>query len=231
MKKVAAVIDLWSSDLCDRIDVEDLRSRNPIAHKWKALYRSICLREAIFWRITDLLKQITVLAEAGHLLGARILLRSTVETLGILIYLNQKTIAVLEGNETLHSFSDKTSQLLLGSKNNATEIEAINILTILKKFEKKYPGILEIYSDLCESAHPNYDGVCHGYSFLKYNRDETIFKNRWNELYGSDIEDQALEFMKVFEEEYIEVWPKLFDRLEKWIEENDERLEAEKTDK
>ena len=63
------------------------------------MYRSIVLRELIFWRVTDLLNQMTALANAGHVLGVRILLRSTIETLGILIYLNQKTRAVLEGKE------------------------------------------------------------------------------------------------------------------------------------
>lgn len=232
MENVAKVLEVWNSSLCEKIELAALISRNPTAHKWKATYRSVVLRELTFWRVTDLLNQMVLLAESGHLLGARILLRSTIETLGILIYLNQKTEAVLEGKETFNSFSSLTSQLMLGSKNDATRINAINVThTILKKWcEKKYPGIFKIYADLCESAHPNYEGVCSGYSYVNEKDYETVFENRWVELYGENLGEQTLAFMRVFEEEYNNVWPAEFERLEKWIEKNDERLESEKSD-
>jgi hypothetical protein len=34
--------------------------------------------------------------------------------------------------------------------------------------------------------------------------------------------------MKIFEEEYNNVWSRLFENLEKWLIDNDERLEAER---
>ncbi len=104
MKNVAKVLDVWNSSLFEKIELAALISRNPTSHKWKATYRSIVLRELTFWRVTDLLNQMVLLSESDHLLGARILLRSTIETLGILIYLNQKTKAVLEGKETSGNF-------------------------------------------------------------------------------------------------------------------------------
>jgi hypothetical protein len=230
MDNVAKVLKVWNSSLVDKIELGGMFSRNATAHKWKATYRSIVLRELTFWRVVDLLNQMVVLYESGHVLGARILLRSTIETLGILIYLNQKTQAVLGGETTFNSFSEITSQLMLGSKNNRTELTAINVThTILEKWcEKKYPGIFEIYADLCESAHPNYEGVCFGYSCVNEDEYETLFENRWKELYGNSLGDLTLEFMKVFEEEYNNVWPTEFERLEKWLVENDEKLEAEK---
>lgn len=230
MDNVAKVLNVWNSSLCKKIELSGLISRNATAHKWKATYRSIVLRELTFWRVTDLLNQMVALSNAGHILGARILLRSTIETLGILIYLNQKTTAVLEGKEAFNAFSDMTTQLMLGSKNKTTQIEAINVThTILEKWcEKKYPGIFKIYADLCESAHPNYEGVCFGYSYINEKDYETIFKNRWAELYSDGIGDVTLEFMRVFEEEYNNVWPTEFEKLEKWLLDNDKRLELEK---
>jgi hypothetical protein len=231
MENVAKVVAVWKSSLCEKIELGGLFSRTPIAHKWKATYRSIVIRELTFWRVTDLLNQMVLLFDAGHLLGARILLRSTIETLGILIYLNQKTEAVLDGEETFNSFSKITSQLMLGSKNETTKIDAINVThTILEKWcEKKYPGIFKIYMDLCESAHPNYEGVCRGYSYIDEEEYTTIFKNRWAELYGGNLGELTLEFMRVFEEEYNNVWPRQFEKLEKWLEENDAKLESEKS--
>ncbi|WP_132972485.1 hypothetical protein [Thiogranum longum] len=228
MENVAKVLEVWNSYLCKKIDLGGLISRNPAAHKWKATYRSIVLRELTFWRVTDLLNQMVVLSNTGHILGARILLRSTIETLGILIYLNQKMKAVLEGKEEFNAFSDMTSQLMLGSKNKTTKLNAINVThTILEKWcEKKYPGIFEIYADLCESAHPNYEGVCFGYSFVNEKEYETVFENRWAELYASNLGELTLEFMRVFEEEYNNVWPAEYEKLEKWLVENDQNLEA-----
>jgi len=226
MDNVAKIIDVWKSSLCKEIELAGLISRNPTAHKWKATYRSIVLRELTFWRVTDLLNQMVLLSKSGHLLGARILLRSTIETLGILIYLNQKTKAVLEGEETFNSFSKITAQLMLGSKNKTTKIDAVNVThTILEKWcEKKYPGIFKIYADLCESAHPNYEGVCSGYSYVNEKDYVTVFKNRWAELYGDGLGELTLEFMRVFEEEYNNVWPAQFEKLEKWLEDNDTSL-------
>lgn len=231
MDIVEKILDGWNSSLCSRIELGELISRNPTAHKWKANYRSIVLRELTFWRVTDLLTQIVYLSKNGHLLGSRILLRSTIETIGVLIFLNQKTKAVLNGDETFYNFSKLTTQLMLGSKNKTTPIEAINVTyTILQKWcERKYPGMFNIYEELCETAHPNYEGVCLGYSIIDEVTYVTTFQNRWSELYKSGLEDLTIELIKIFEEEYNEVWPAEFKKLEDWLVKNNEKLEAEKS--
>jgi len=228
MERVEKVLGSWSSSLCEKIELGALYSRSPTAHKWKATYRSIVLRELTFWRLTDLLTQAVFLGKEGHILGARILLRSAMETLGILIYLNQKTEAVIEGKEKFDNFSSLTSRLMLGSKDGSTQLESVNILTVLEKSNKKYPGIFDLYKILSESAHPNYEGVCSGYSYINEKEYETIFENQWKKKYGDSLEESILTCLYTFEEEYNNIWSELFERLEKWIEENDEMLEAEK---
>lgn len=228
MKINKEMIQEWQSSLCPKIELRGLYSRNPTAHKWKAPYRSIVLRELVFWRLSDLLLQTVVLAENNHYLGARILLRSAFETLGILIYLNQKTNAVLAGAEDFNAFCEITSKLMLGSKDGSTNHESINVLTVLNKSDKKYPGLLKLYAVLSESAHPNYEGVCSGYSYIDHDKDETIFKNRWSELYANSLESGVLICMSTFEAEYDDVWSPNFDKLETWIQENDEQLEQQK---
>lgn len=121
----------WKTSLDPKLDLAGLYARNSIAHKWKAPFRSLMLRETVFWRLQDLLAQSLVLFQASHMLGARILLRSSFETLAILIYLNQLTAKVLGRTLNFHAFSDKTSQLLLGSKDQSTAHAAINIVTVL----------------------------------------------------------------------------------------------------
>ncbi|MFZ3032735.1 MAG: hypothetical protein WA138_01795, partial [Parvibaculum sp.] len=78
------------------IPISGLISRNPVAYKWKAPFRSWVLRETVFWRLHDLLVQSYLLHQHRHGLGARILLRSGFETLAVLIYLNQLMQQVLD---------------------------------------------------------------------------------------------------------------------------------------
>jgi hypothetical protein len=228
MDAVEQTLTRWKSSLNPRIEVGGLYSRNPTAHKWKAPFRSIVLREAVLWRLQDLLVQSYALHQQGHLLGARILLRSGFETLATLIYLNQLTASVLDGTLDFHSFSGKTSVLLLGSRNETTMHSSINITTVFKHCDKRYEGLMKLYANLSESAHPNYEGVCVGYSKVDHDNDTIVFSNRWAEMYGDRHPKSMQICMTIFELEYNDVWPPLFDKLEAWIEANDTVLEATK---
>src|SRR5687768_15683258 len=117
MKKDEPVEDALArltASLLPSFDIGGLFSRSEVAHKWKATFRSLLIREAVFWRLEDLLQQSYALHKMGHSLGALILLRSALETLATLIYLNQLTADVLSGALNFHKFSDKTAVLLLG---------------------------------------------------------------------------------------------------------------------
>jgi len=107
---------------------------------------------------------------------------------------------------------------------NCMIFESINIITVLHKFDKRYPGIFDIYKDLSESLHPNFEGMSMGFSEIDDEKYTTHFKNRWKELYSNDLEHLALTCILTFELEYNDVWPKLYKALEQWFEENDEHL-------
>lgn len=178
----------------------------------------------------DLSRQSVLLADSGHILGARILLRSAIETLGLLIYTNQKMRAVLSGSLSFFAFDEITKQLLAGSKNGATELAAVNILTVLNQAEKDHEGLLEMHQNLSESAHPNFDGVLLGYTSADPAEYETIFCNNWVQLFGKEQEPGTAFVMAVFEKEYNEVWPALVVELEGWLRANDKELEAARGD-
>tara|TARA_R110000868_G_scaffold293634_3_gene554130 strand:+ start:1275 stop:1979 length:705 start_codon:yes stop_codon:yes gene_type:complete len=220
----------WSTSRMASIPVAGLLSRNPVAYKWKAPFRSWMLREAVFWRLHDLLTQSYVLHQQRHGLGARILLRSGFETLAMLVYLNQLMQQVLDGKLNFHLFSDKTTTLLAGSRDGSTKHQSLNIMTILEKCDKRYPGLATLYAVLSESAHPNYEGMITGYSKIDHNEYETHFSNRWMELYGDEHLGSMEVCMMTFHHEYNDVWANLMEKLEGWIEENDASLEATKND-
>ncbi|MDD9732798.1 hypothetical protein PVW46_23110 [Mameliella sp. AT18] len=220
----------WSTSRMASIPVAGLLSRNPMAYKWKAPFRSWMLREAVFWRLHDLLTQSYALHQQGHGLGARILLRSGFETVAVLVYLNQQMQQVLDGKLNFHLFSDKTTTLLAGSRDGSTTHRSLNIMTILEKCDKRYPGLAKLYAILSESAHPNYEGMITGYSKVDHDEYETHFSNRWMELHGDKHLGSMDMCMMTFHHEYNDVWTGLMERLEAWIEANDATLEATKND-
>ncbi|MBA9031083.1 hypothetical protein [Rhizobium leguminosarum] len=188
------------------------------------------LREAVFWRLHDLMTQSYALHQHRQGLGASILLRSGFESLATPIYLNQIMQQVLDGKLSFHAFGKKTSVLLLGSRDGSTEHQSINIMTILQKCDKPYPGIEKLYAIMSESAHPNYEGMVAGYSKIYHDDYETHFSNRWMELYGDRHLGSMELCMSTFHHEYNDVWPTLMEKLESWIEANDAELESTKND-
>lgn len=220
----------WGHSLLDKIPVAGLLERNSVAYKWKATYRVWMVRELTFWREHDLMTQSYELHVLERGLGARILLRSGFETLATLTYLNLLMEQVLDGKLNFHVFCEKTAVLLLGARNNDVMPEAINILTVLGKCDKRYPGLMQLYAKLSESAHPNYEGLMGGYSKTNYDEYETTFANLWMEKHGDRHLNGMMLCMETFHYEYNDVWPALMEKLEKWIEANDAELEATKND-
>lgn len=228
MDTIAQNLSNWRASLMQSIPVAGLISREPVVYKWKAPFRCWLLREAAFWRVTDLLTQSYALHQQGHALGARILLRSGFETLATLIYLNQLMQKVADSELDFHEFGTKTSILLLGSRDGSTHHQSLNIVTILQKCDRRYPGLEKLYGTLSESSHPNYEGLLAGYSKFDHDEYETSFSNRWMEIYGGSYLGSIERCMETFHHEYDDVWTSLMENLENWIVENDDRLEAAK---
>lgn len=228
MREIEKNLLEWKMTLCESVDIGGLFSRNKVVHKWKAPYRSLQLRETVSWRTQDLLQQSLFLFEAGHLLGARVLLRSAFETLAILIYLNQMMRKVISNELDFHQFSDKTSTLLLGSRDGSTPQDAINIKTVIEKCNSRYQGIKNLYAQLSETAHPNYEGMCIGYSDIDKENFITTYSNKWKTMYGNNHLDFMKSCVTIFHHEYNEEWIDAFEKLEVWISDNDMKLEKTK---
>ncbi|MDI5892820.1 hypothetical protein [Halomonas rhizosphaerae] len=226
MRKIDETLAAWESSLSKSVDIGGLFSRNPVAHKWKAPFRSLSLRETVSWRTHDLLVQSLLLYDSGHLLGSRILLRSAFETVAVLIYLNQLTRKVLTGNLSFQQFSDTTSKLLLGSRDGSTSHQAINIITVIENCDKRYPGIKALYGALSESSHPNYEGASIGYSVIDKEKFVTSFSNRWASMYKANHIGSMELCITTFYHEYNEEWTDAFEKLESWVSENDDKLEV-----
>src|SRR5450830_1524779 len=228
MSDLEISLEAWKHSLGKNIDVGSLINRNKTAHKWKAPWRLLLLREAVAWRLQDLLEQSFRLHASSGLLGARILLRSGFETVALLIHSNQAMRQVVAGELDFHDFSDRTTKLLLGSRDKTTSIEAINIVTVIKKADTRYPGLYSWYAALSESTHPNYEGLLIGYSKSDQENHVTSFENRWSDLYSKGHLASLEACKTIFDNEYNNEWPHAFEALEEWIQANDTLLETTK---
>lgn len=224
MHPIEVAIEGYENTLCREIDVLSLIKRNPIAHKWKVTYQCLCLRETVAWRFVDLIGQSWFLHRNEKALGARILLRSSIETVAMLILLNQLTEDVISRKISFKDFMEKVMNLFAGSRDGTTDHKATNIITVFQKCEKKYPGTEKLYGWLSESAHPNYEGMRLSYSETDVERKATSFSNRTGSMYGKMQEDGLLMAMGIFEHEYT-IWEQHFEALESWLVENEAELD------
>jgi hypothetical protein len=226
MDTPALLLQRWQTSLPRQVSVGGALAKNAIAYKWKAPYRSLVLREALFWRTFDALAQAQLLHEHRHTLGSRLLLRSALESVAVLAHLNQITRQLLDGALTFDAFDHKTRLLLLGSRDQNTRYDSVNVMTILKHVDKTYPGVLDVYNTLSESAHPNFEGVCFGYSEVDHERDETSFSVKLYEMWA-DRHDSLFSLIGgVFEYEYNEVWAPQRELLEAWLVKHDSALKS-----
>ncbi|OEZ50367.1 hypothetical protein JAB1_14820 [Janthinobacterium sp. MP5059B] len=223
MHPIEKAIGDYQKSLCKEIDIIGLRKRNPIAHKWKVTYQILCLRETVAWRFVDILGQSWMLHAAKRAIGARILLRASIETLAIIIYLDTLIEGVILGKLNFNTFSEKVLNLLLQCRDEMTDQKATNIVTILEKCEKKYPGTIKLYAWLSESAHPNFEGMRICYSTTDQEEMITRFSNQTEILYSHMHENGCLLAMCMFEREY-EDSRLAFEDLEIWLVQNEKLL-------
>ena len=220
MTDIRAALGRWSGALEGEVPIRGIIARHREAHTSTAPTRSLLIRTASAWRSHDLLTQALVLYDAGHLLGARILVRSAIESLAVLAYLNQQMRGIVAGTVPFHNFIDKTKTLALGSRNKSTEVEALNIMTILQKVEHRIPGLCSVYNALSESAHPNHEGLINGYLTFEDNGWIAKFSNRWAEIYSDGFESYVLVVAQLFYIEHDLEWSESFADLERWLATN-----------
>lgn len=217
----------YREGLCKEIDAAGLISRNDTAHKWKVTYRTIVLRELVSWRFVDLLSQALILEKLGKHVGSRILIRASIETLAMMLYTIRKMESIVRTGDGFHQYSDKTTRLLIGSRNEHTKYEAISILDILQVASKKHPELQRAYDELSETAHPNWDGLSRMYSEVSEKGMVTSFTDDTGRIYKKSQLPTVALLCSVFEIEYNDAWSAAFDDFENWIEKNDKKLERE----
>jgi len=128
-------------------------------------FKVLSLREPLLCRIVDLVEASLELCKVDKGMGAAILARAVLEATAVLFALVEGVEGIAKGKD-VGDFEQRLNAMLAGSKNQKTPVDAINILTHIKKMDKTFEGILDHYGSLSELAHPNFAGVLNSYARL-----------------------------------------------------------------
>jgi hypothetical protein len=152
--------------------VERLRASLPpnveaVRTSWKAKlpFFTATLRECLLYRVAELGLSACNLVKGGELVSAAVLIRALLESVALLVLLDQRVREAVESGK-IQDLDKLVSSGLVGCKNGMTPVEALNVLTILKHAAKRYDGLEQLYQQLSEMAHPNWGGLLGAYGTL-----------------------------------------------------------------
>jgi len=140
-----------------------------ISRTTKTPFKAFVLREALFYRMTDLSGAAIELYKQNKIVPAIIIIRAAYETAALCFYIYKNLNKAIEE----HDFNEMDNFLMkagYGGKLDEIRYKAFNILTVIKHLDKEFSGLASMYAWLCEVAHPNWPG-CEG-AYSTFNAEE-----------------------------------------------------------
>jgi hypothetical protein len=129
----------------------------------KIPFKALDYREALIWRFEELARITCEMYERRELTVAMTLTRSCMEVVSVMWYLHNEIKNVVDSKQ-IGMIDETLMELLIGSKNSSTKINAKNILTLVNKVTKQIPAFRPNYDSLSEVVHPNWAGTSGLYS-------------------------------------------------------------------
>jgi len=124
----------------------------------KLPYKAASLRELIIYRVETLTQDAIELFDKKRIISAFIITRALIETISVIIVLNNKISSFLNNKKT-NELDTFLNSCLIGDRIGVTGISTTNVLTLIDIVNKKYQGFREDYNRLSEFTHPNWSGV------------------------------------------------------------------------
>lgn len=122
-------------------------------------------KAALAYRLTDIAGASLELLEKNRLVPGNILTRSVLETVASIHVLNKRMLNTKKPEE-FWDFVRFLWDAAFGSRDKSSKNEAMNVLTMLDRLDKKFEGrvIRHQYDHLSEYAHPNLKGGLMAYA-------------------------------------------------------------------
>lgn len=137
-------------------------------------YKIALGREALMYRIVDLGEASCLCFRENNIVSGATLCRAFQETIAVLFYVNRKARKAIKDKDLNH-LDESTIRVLLGSKDDSSKPDPVNILTMIDHVEKEVPKFRTIYNKLSEIAHPNWHGTLGIYSLSDNENRKTTF--------------------------------------------------------
>lgn len=137
-----------------------------ISRTAKTPFKAFLIREALYYRMTDLSGAAIDLYKQNKIVPAIIIIRAAYETAALCFYVYKNLKQAIETNDVV-----KMDEFLMrvghGGKLDEARYKSFNALTVIEKhLDKQFPGLASMYYWLCEFAHPNWPGCEGAYSTL-----------------------------------------------------------------
>jgi hypothetical protein len=146
-------LDAIKVDLPTSVEDRGLNARARIP------FKALCCRAGLLWRIEELGRATCDSCDKGDVVAAMVLTRSLIESACALWYLKELIARQVETGVELN-LDDLIMSLLVGTKiTGSTGPAAINVLTFIDRAAAIIPRLRNLYDNLSESAHPNFDGT------------------------------------------------------------------------
>jgi hypothetical protein len=186
--------------------------------KSKLPFKALSLRELLIHRMAALCIPTVQLFETKHIIPAVILTRAIVETVAVLFVLHERLNRFLkEKDKDVESLDEFFMKSLVGSKVDQEMPTPSNILNMIDRVEKTFPGYRSVYDILCEYVHPNWAGLFGSFGdIIKEKVELKLGPNERTKAYSSGLNVLSTSLM-VFSNYYNET-ADLVQQLEDYFE-------------
>jgi len=144
-----------------------------ISRTAKTPFKAFLIREALYYRMTDLSGAAIDLYKQNKIVPAIIIIRAAYETAALCFYVYKNLNQAIEKHDSIEMdiFLMNAS---FGGRHDEVRYKAFNILTVINHLDKQFPGLSSMYALLCEFAHPNWMG-CEG-AYATLNAEEHYYE-------------------------------------------------------
>lgn len=139
--------------------VDPLAFENPSS---KTPYVALCCREAQIWRAEEFARAACDLLERGDFVAGVTVVRSLTESVASIWFLMEKIETQIKKG-LAPDIHEQLVTMLMGHKDQPGLPDAINVLTMIDKVDKKLPGFRKNYDRMSEFVHPNWSGALGAY--------------------------------------------------------------------
>lgn len=160
-------------------------------YEWSTLsklpLKVINILQPMTWRMRDAEEAARILIDNNYVHPAAIMIRSAMENTAFIHMLSVVVKEAVDAGKVLDDTDEKLMTLSFGNQykqgvfipddvfESMQEHKAFRSGKLLKEISKRYPSYNDMYSSLCEFAHPNTDGVQGCFSKLDIKNHTTYY--------------------------------------------------------